>query len=140
MLEAGSMRKPFRLEDSDPSERLRRLTAAQAEALESALRSLGKDWEGPAAAAFLLPLAEAGCPAPLMRRLAAKFPPDWPRDHREAYFDFRLDRWMRILEPPTLAECMEEYVRSAESPEEGLAFVRREWERLAKRIGGSEEV
>jgi hypothetical protein len=129
------MGKPFRIGDTDPAHRLARLSPAQAEALESALRALGKDWDGPEAAAFLLPLAEAGFPAAVLRRLAEKIPPGWPRDHRETYFDFRLDRWMRILEPPTLAECLEEHLRNAASPEEGMAFVKREWEAFLKRQG-----
>jgi len=127
------MGKPFRLDDSDPTSRLRRLSPSQAEALETVLRSLGKAWEGPAAASFLLPFAEAGFPAALMGRLAEKLPPGWPLDHRELYFDFRLDRWMRHLEPPTLAECLDEYVRTAESPGEGLEFAKREWEAFLAR-------
>jgi hypothetical protein len=127
------MGKTFRLGDSDPAHRLARLTPGQAEALESALGALGKDWDGPAGAAFLLPLAEAGFPAAVMRRLAEKIPPGWPRDHREIYFDFRLDGWMRILEPPTLAECLEDYLRNAASPEEGMDFLKREWDAFLKR-------
>ncbi len=129
----ANMGKPFRLDDSDPAARLRRLSSPQAEALETALQSLGKAWEGPLAAAFLLPFAEAGFPAALMGRLAEKLPPGWPLDHRELYFDFRLDRWMRHLEPPTLAECLDEYVRTAASPEEGLEFAKREWEAFLAR-------
>jgi hypothetical protein len=127
------MGKPFRLDHSDPGLRLARLGTAQAEALESALKALGKDWEGPESAYFLLPLAEAGCPAAVLIRLAGKVPPGWPRDHRETYFDFRLDRWMRILEPLTLAECFEDYLRNAPSPGEGMAYLKREWEGFLKR-------
>jgi hypothetical protein len=101
--------------------------------LESALRALGKDWDGPESASFLLPLAEAGCPAALLIRLAGKVPPGWPRDHRETYFDFRLDRWMRILEPPTLADCLDDYLRNAPSPGEGMAYLEREWKEFLKR-------
>ncbi len=133
MLIGEPMGKTFRMDDSDPAARLRRLSPVQAEALETVLRSLGKAWEGPAAAAFLLPLAEAGFPAALMGRLAEKLPAGWPYDHREVYFDFRLDRWMRHLEPPTLAECLDEYVRTAASPAEGLAYAKREWEAFLER-------
>jgi hypothetical protein len=127
------MAKPFRLGDSDPALRLARLAPSQAEALESALQALGKDWDGPQSALFLLPLAEAGCPAALLIRLAGKIPPGWPRDHRETYFDFRLDRWMRILEPPTLAQCLDDYLRNAPSPQVGMAFLKREWGEFLKR-------
>jgi hypothetical protein len=133
------MGKPFRLGDSDPALRLARLSPAQAQALESALRALGKDWEGPEAAVFLLPLAEAGLPTSVLLHLAGKIPPGWPRDHRETYFDFRLDRWMRILEPPTLAECLEDYLRNATSPEAGMAYLRREWEAFLKREAADTE-
>ena len=127
------MGKPFRLDDSDPASRLRRLAPSQAEALEGVLRSLGKAWEGPEAAAFLLPFAEAGFSAALMGRLAEKLPSGWPFDHRELYFDFRLDRWMRHLEPPTLAECLDEYVRTAPSPAEGLEYAKRDWDAFLAR-------
>ncbi|MBW8889493.1 MAG: hypothetical protein JF616_17185 [Fibrobacteres bacterium] len=127
------MGKPFRLDDSDPKSRLQRLSPPQAEALESVLRSLGKAWDGPSGAAFLLPLAEAGFPAALMGRLAEKLPPGWPLDHRELYFDFRLDRWIRHLEPPTLAECLDEYVRTAPNPGEGLEYAKKEWEAFLAR-------
>lgn len=127
------MGKPFRMNDSDPAARLMRLSPSQAEALETVLGSLGKAWDGPEAAGFLLPFAEAGLSAEVMGRLAGKLPPGWPRDHRQAYFDFRLDRWMRILEPPTLAECLDEYVRTAASPEEGLGYAKREWEAFLAR-------
>jgi hypothetical protein len=127
------MGKPFRLDESDPAARLRRLSPVQAGALEAALQSLGKAWEGPMAAAFLLPFAEADFPASLMRRWAEKIPAGWPLDHRVMYFDLRLDRWIRHLEPPTLAECLEEYVRTAASPEEGLAYAKREWEAFLSR-------
>lgn len=133
----GTMGIPFRMDDSNPTVRLRRLSPSQAEALETVLRSLGKAWEGPAAAAFLLPLAEAGFPAALMGRLAEKLPPGWPTDHREVYFDFRLDRWMRILEPPALAECLDEYVRTAPSPAEGMDYVKREWTAFLARWEGA---
>jgi hypothetical protein len=127
------MGKPFRIGDSDPALRLARLGPAQAEALETALKTLGTAWDGPEAAFFLLPLAEAGFPSALMIRLAERLPPGWPRDHRETYFDFRLDRWMRILEPPTLADCLDEYMRNAPSPQEGMAYLKREWEGFLKR-------
>ena len=130
------MGQPFRLEDSDHLVRLRRLSPPQPEALEGALRALGNGWDGPEAAAFLLPLAEAGIPAPVLIGLAEKLPAAWPRDHRQTYFDFRLARWMRHLEPPTLAECLDEYARTAETPEQGLAYARREWEAFLKRQGG----
>lgn len=127
------MDKPFRPQDYDVEARLRRLEPDQAQALESALRGLGQAGEAREMALFLLPLAEAGLAAAQMRRLAGKVPAGYPLDHREIYFDFRLDRWMRILEPPTLAECLDAYVSTAETPAEGLAYARREWAAFLKR-------
>jgi hypothetical protein len=127
------MDKPFRPEDHDVEARLRRLEPARAAALEATLQGLGRAGEGPDMAYFLLPLAESGLDAPQMLRLARRIPEEYTLDHREIYFDFRLDRWMRILEPPTLAECLDSYVHTAPSPEEGLAYARREWEAFLKR-------
>jgi hypothetical protein len=49
------------------------------------------------------------------------------------YFDFRFDRWMRHLEPPTLAECLDEYMLTAPSREEGMEYVRKVWEEFLQR-------
>jgi hypothetical protein len=123
------MDKPeFRLSDHDVESRLRGLPPKQAQALEQALEGMGKAGEGAEMAWFLLPLAEAGLDGALMARIAAKVPGGWPLDHREMFWDFRLDRWIRHLEPPTLPELLDELVRNAETPEQGMAYIRREWE------------
>lgn len=58
-----------------------------------------------------------------MLEIARSLPLDWSMDHREVYFDFRLRRWMRLLEVPTLDECMEDYLRHAPSEEEAMAWM-----------------
>jgi hypothetical protein len=70
-----------------------------------------------------------------MIRLAEKVPEDFPLDHREVYFDFRLGRWIKHIEPPTIAQCLEEYLENAESPEDGLAYLKREWAAFLRRHG-----
>ena len=132
------MPKPeFRLSEHDIEARLKRLPPEQAEALETALKSLGKAGESEPMAHFLLPMAETGLTAAQMRRLAEKVPPGLPLDHREMFYDFRLDRWIRHIEPPTLAECLDECVDHAESPAEGLAYAKRIWAEFLRRRGAS---
>ncbi len=75
---------------------------------------------------FILPLAEAGFDFPQIRNLMEKLPAQYPLDHRHVYFDFRLSRWMRVLEPPTLRECLEDYLEHAPTRAEALAFIEHE--------------
>lgn len=72
---------------------------------------------------FLLPFAETGWSEAEMLDIARKVPKHWPCDHREIYFDFRLQRWMRILDAPTLEECLEDYVKHAPSEGEALTYL-----------------
>jgi hypothetical protein len=85
---------------------------------------------------FLLPLAAAGLDARQMLELLSRVPAGWSLSHREMYYDFRLARWQKHIEPPTLAGLLEEYLASASSEEEGLAYLLMEWERFLKRHGG----
>lgn len=137
-------KKGFRIGDHHVEARLSRLSASQAGALETALAGLAKNpdrgqrgGEADGLPHFLLPLAESGLSASQMIALAGKVPMDFPLDHRDIYFDFRLGRWMRHLEPPTLSECLEEYVGSAETQVEGLAYVKEEWRKFLARHPGA---
>jgi hypothetical protein len=128
----------FRLHDHDVEARLRRLDADKAEALERALDGLSKGRgrikeEEDRLPVFLLPLAEFGLSWGQMVDLAAKVPEDFPLDHRAIYFDFRLNRWIRHIEPPTISESLEEYLESAGTPAEGIAYLREQWQAFLKR-------
>ncbi|HKP97797.1 MAG TPA: hypothetical protein VJ385_18805 [Fibrobacteria bacterium] len=130
----------FRLPDHSVEARLERLGAAQARALERALESLSGDRPGRPGdregwPVFLLPLAEFGLSAAQILRLAEKVPEGFPLDHRDIYFDFRLDRWVRHIEPPTISESLEEYLDSAPTPAEGLAYLRERWLEFLRRHG-----
>ena len=127
------MDTPFRLSDHDPEVRLQRLEPSQVEALEKALEGLGAAGEHREMALFLLPMAEIGFSAAQMQRLVGKIPAGYGLDHREMFYDFRLDRWIKHLEPPSLEECMEEYLRNAESLAKGLTYVRKVWEDFLRR-------
>lgn len=72
---------------------------------------------------FVLPLVESGLDLSQMMSLVSKVPDGWPFDHREIYFDFRLQRWMRILDAPTIDECLEDYVQHADSETEALDYL-----------------
>jgi hypothetical protein len=72
---------------------------------------------------FLLPFAEMGLSTQQMLTLTQKVPESWPFDHREIYFDFRLQRWMRILDAPTIDECLEDYVQHSPSQNEALTYL-----------------
>jgi hypothetical protein len=135
---AMSGKEGFRIGDHDIEARLSRLDASQAGELENALAALTRkdarrEGEGAGFPHFLLPLAESGLTAGQMIALVGKVPADFPLDHRDIYFDFRLGRWMRHLEPPTLSQCLEEYLGSAETPAEGLAYVKEEWRKFLSR-------
>ncbi len=134
------MEKPkFRISDHDVESRLAKLTPSQASALEGALAD--KDLAHRAAGErdglplFLLPMAENGFTAPQIKALANKVPAGFPLDHREIYFDFRLDRWIRHIEPPTVSEILDEYLESAETPAAGLAYLKEQWKGFLGRHG-----
>ena len=123
----------FSLSDGDAETRLKQLDAARAGALERTLAGLGPAGEASEMAYFCLPLAEWGLPAEIMLRMVRKVPPGYPLDHREMFFDFRLDRWIKHLEPPTLTQVLDEYVRTAGTPAQGLAYAREQWQAFLRR-------
>jgi hypothetical protein len=127
----------FRMSDHDVKSRLAKLAPAAAGALERALDgiSAAAGGERDGLPLFLLPLAESGLEADAIKRLAEKVPADFPLDHREIYFDFRLDRWIRHIEPPTVAEILDEYLENAETPAQGLAYLEGQWRAFLKRHG-----
>jgi hypothetical protein len=133
------MEKPgFRMSDHEVENRLAKLSPGQAEALEQALAALSgsgdgedRDGERDGLPLFLLPMAEAGFTAAQIRGLAGKVPEGLPFDHREIYFDMRLGRWMRHIEPPTVSEILD----NAESPAAGYAFLKAQWQGFLKRHG-----
>jgi hypothetical protein len=119
----------FDLQGLGPEARIAGLEPARRKALEAALDVAGarqglRD--------FLLPLAAAGLDADQMLDLLARVPAGWPLSHREMYYDFRLARWQKHIEPPTLQGLLEEYMESASSKEEGLAYLRKEWARFLR--------
>ena len=133
-------KRDFRLPDHEVEARLGRLRPEQAEALSQALESLSKrpaagKGEGDGLPFFLLPLAEFGLSAPQLVRLAEKVTEGLPLDHRQIYFDFRLDRWIKHIEPPTISESLEEYLESAGTPEEGFAYLKGQWQAFLRRHG-----
>ena len=131
----------FHLSDHEPEARLARLSPSQAEALEQALSRLAetaarksKNMAGkPGLPAFLLPLAEFGLNSEAIIQLAEKVPEDYPFDHREIYFDFRLHRWIKHIEPPTVAEVLDEYLESSESHNQGIAYLQGQWQAFLNR-------
>jgi hypothetical protein len=136
-------RNPLRLSEHDIESRLAQLSPAQAEALESALSAAGGSAldrvGGEDLPYFLLPLAEAGLSGIQIRTLMEKVPSGFPLDHREIYFDFRLGMWIRHLEPPTVSGILEEYLATAETPEQGLAYLKGEWRGFLRRHGFASE-
>lgn len=136
---------PFRMEDLNPQARKVRLEPAQGMALAKAMELAAKmaqrtgrrNLDEDALRDFLLPFTEFGLEAPHMLALLEKVPPDWPLDHREMYYDFRLARWQKHIEPPTIAELLEEYVENAPSVAEGVGYLRGVWEAFLKQRGAA---
>ncbi len=133
----------FHMSDHEPEARLARLSPAQAEALEQALSRLSDPDSPPRKIAsaksglpvFLLPLAEFGLTSAQLIRLADLVPADFPFDHRQIYFDFRLERWIKHIEPPTVSECLEEFLENSETPEQGMAYLEGQWNAFLRRHG-----
>jgi len=128
--------------ETSKQDRMDRLSPAQKRVLAWAameFRSRRGEFEA-AIDAFLLPLAEMGMDFPQIRILIEKMPAHYPLDHRLVYFDFRLSRWMRVLEPPTLRECLEDYLENALSHAEAMAFIDRECHEFFRQHGSPDWV
>lgn len=131
----------FRMDDLAPEARKRKLDPKQGMALAKALELAWKSPMRPvrtedqedAVRNFLLPFAEFGMDSAQMLGLLDKVPAEWPLSHRDMYYDFRLGRWQRHIEPPTLADCLVEYLENAPSRAEGLAYIRKEWDGFLKK-------
>jgi hypothetical protein len=132
--------KEFRMDTYRLEARIGRLSADQSDAMERAMSlydggRLPKEGD-PAFAdrlALLLPLAEFGLAADLMIKLMLAVPEGWPWDHRQIYYDFRLGRWMKHIEPPTVSECLEEYFENSESRESAMTYLRAQWDLFQSR-------
>lgn len=133
--------KAFRMEDQDPETRRTRLDPGRALSLSRALEQAAdpsRPARPPAALRdFLLPFAEFGLDEARMLELLDKVPEGWPLSHREIYYDFRLARWQKHVEPPTIADSLDEYLENAPSREEGLAYLRRQWREFLRRNGAA---
>jgi hypothetical protein len=68
--------------------------------------------------------------------MMARLPLDASLDHAEIYFDFRLGSWMKILEPPTLPELLDEIVETAPSVADGCAAIEAEYQAFQVRWPG----
>lgn len=141
----GGEESAFRMENLGPEARKTRLDPHQGMALAKAMelaarmaqRTGRKHLDEDALRDFLLPFTEFGLEAPHMLALLEKVPPDWPLDHREMYYDFRLQRWQKHIEPPSVAEILDEYADNAPTPDEGLAYLRRQWSEFLGRRGAA---
>jgi hypothetical protein len=139
----GGEESAFRMENLGPEARRSRLEPGQgmalAKALELSSRAIGRAGRAPVGEDvlrdFLLPFAAFGLDPAQMLGLLQKVPAEWPLSHREMYYDFRLGRWQRHIEPPTVAEILDEYADHAPTPEEGLAYLKRQWAEFLMRRG-----
>ena len=132
----------FHLKDHELEARLGRLPPDQVAALEAALaRFISSHSKSDSSTKvsgdlpdsgdlpiFLLPLAEFGLSAEQMVKMVELIPPDFQLDHRKIYFDFRLNVWIKHIEPLTVSECLEEYLENAESDSHGMAYLTQEWQ------------
>lgn len=129
----------FRLEDLDPEARRARLEPGKGQALSRALEQASRPPRParpePVLRDFLLPFAEFGLDEARMLALLDQVPDGWSLSHREMYYDFRLARWQKHVEPPTIAESLEEYLEHAPSREAGLAYLRGQWREFLRRHG-----
>ncbi len=84
---------------------------------------------------FIIPFIKAGLTGSQIDTLLRKIPEGWELDHREMYFDFRLSRWIRHIEPKDLTETVREYLVNAGSLEEGALHVQKVLANLSKNLG-----
>ncbi len=137
--------KSFDPHGSDPETRLARLPNADRLALEglaermARLRALARGHskdditENRSWRHFLLPLAEFGYSPRQLAGLAEALPTAWNPDHAEVWWDFRLCRWQRHLEPPTLEQVFEDCFVDAPEPEEVYREIRARLEAIRSR-------
>ncbi len=83
---------------------------------------------------FLFPMIKLGLAFEQIQDLCLKIPSAWPLDHREIYYDFRLERWMKHIEPLTLPECIREYIRNSINPEQAENYLRSEFAKALTEI------
>jgi len=133
--------KPFQITDHKLDARLARLSLGQMGQLETVLTKLSEadfilerpEKEREALPIFLLPLAEFGLTCDQMHKLIEKIPTDFILSHREIYFDYRMNRWIKHIEPLSILECMEDYFVNSESPDEALEYLKTQWQVFLKR-------
>ncbi|MBF0432786.1 MAG: hypothetical protein HQK83_15990 [Fibrobacteria bacterium] len=81
---------------------------------------------------FVIPFLKAGLNAKQIVTLLYKIPEDWPWSHQDIYYDFRLERWIKHIEPLNLEDCIKEYLDNALSIEEGADYIKEMLNRLFK--------
>jgi hypothetical protein len=119
----------FNLQNTTLSQRLQQLSVSERERLTNLtekwlpLFSNQSDTTGSILIEFLLPLIRFGLADGQIDYLLHKLPTNYPPNHREIYFDFRLDRWLRHVEPPSLRECIQDFLQNAPSQAEGIEYV-----------------
>jgi len=74
---------------------------------------------------FILPFIRLGLNAEQITGVVNQIPAGWSWDHREMYFDFRLARWIRHIEPKDLHETLKEYLDNAQNLEEGVLYIQK---------------
>lgn len=120
----------FNLQNSTLSQKLQQLSAPERERLTNITQkwlppfSNQSDTTGSILIEFLLPLIRFGLTDGQIEYLLHKLPKNCPPNHREIYFDFRLDRWQKHVEPPSLKECIQDYLQNAPSQAEGIEYVK----------------
>ncbi len=75
------------------------------------------------AEAFIQPLIALGLGHEQIISLISKIPFGWQLDHKQMYYDFRLSRWIRHIEPDSLETSLRETLETAPTIEQGLEWV-----------------
>jgi len=74
---------------------------------------------------FFLPFIQFGLEEKHIDLLMKKVPNKWPLDLKKIFFDFRMNTWLKYLEPPTLEDCLKEYLANAPNRKEALTYIRK---------------
>ena len=74
---------------------------------------------------MVLPYFQFGLNSVQVENLLEQIPLDWNWDHREMYFDFRIKKWIKHIEPPSLEDSMQEYLTHSNSQKEAVDYIQK---------------
>jgi len=118
-----------------------KLTESESEVFEKLEQNWSQKFKGDreALANFILPFIKVGLTFAQVTDLLNKVPEDWGFDHKNMYYDFRLTRWIKHIDPKDLTDTVKDYLVNAHSLEEGVLYVQKILADLSRKMGDVRE-